>query len=399
MSGVSHTTHWHLRQLSRLASDQKLNFDAHRSEEAIATHHLASTIFSSAPSVYSGISQNESFNGEDVKIKTVTGVVDGDEVVFQLRENVTQRPTTDRTTRFHELECQMINNIPSRYDSRYRLWLMHLSFHRIKLYFVGVFMALAFIFAGLWFIQEGKCCDDPSMSYFDVFDFTIQTAATIGYGGYSPAGRWANFLVVVLSLLNMMLVSIYSGLIFFKFASPSAKIQFSDIMTLSNVNGLPCIELRVGNCDGSNNVLIDIYARMTYQFVIKYLDEKGQERSFGQTEELRLLSSRRHELTDLTWTLRHVIDEHSPLFGLDLLKPPGNSIFEFRVCLNATQKVTGSSVYSHVGYEVMDLMIGHRFVDQVSRDPISKKIICDFSKLNDTMAHPVWYPISRREVG
>jgi inward rectifier potassium channel len=396
MPGASHSTPWQLRQLSRLASGHKLNGEGGNSKGATATQ-MAAAVFSSAPSVSCGTSQHESLNGDEVR--TVTGIVDGDEVVFQLRENVTQRPTTDRTTRFQEREFQMINNVPSRWDCRYRLWLMDFSFPRVKLLFVGIFMALAFLFAGLWFIQEGKCCDDPSMSYADVFDFTIQTAATIGYGGYTPSGRWANFLVVVLSLLNMMLVAVYSGLIFSKFASPSAKIQFSDIMTLSNVNGVPCIELRVGNCDGGNNVLSDIYARMTYQYVIKYVDERGQEQSFGQTEELKLLSSRRHELTDTTWTLRHVIDEHSPLFGLDLLEPPGNSIFEFRVCLNATQKVTGSSVYSHVGYEVMDLMIGHRFVDQLGRDPITMKNVCDFSKINDAMPHPVWYPISRREVG
>jgi Inward rectifier potassium channel C-terminal domain len=119
---------------------------------------------------------------------------------------------------------------------------------------------------------------------------------------------------------------------------------------------------------------------------------------FAHTVELPLLSSRHHELTNVMWTIRHVIDEHSPLFGLDLLVPPGNSIIEFRVCLNATQKVTGSSVYSHFAYEVMDLMIGHRFVDQISWDPITKKGCCDFAKINDTVPHPVWYPTSRSKV-
>ncbi|CAB9507125.1 K channel, inward rectifier [Seminavis robusta] len=364
---------WHLRQFHRRASSHRVGNESDGTKKHENTllslgkdTQSAHAIFSKAPSDYFECSQNGGFIVQDGK--TVTGKIDGDEVVFELREDVSQKPTTDRTQRFDDRNFKSINNEPSRWDIR-----------------------------GLWFIEEDKCCGDPDMSFLEVFDYAVQTSFTIGYGGYVPQGIWSNFLVVLISLFAIMQIGIYTGLLYFKFSCPVAKIQFSDVMTLSNVNGLPCIELRVGNCDGSRNNLIDVSARMTYQYTIKYMDEKGHERMFAQTEELMLLADRRFELREVVWTLRHVVDEHSPLYGLDLLEPPGSNIVQFDVCINATQKITGAPVFAHTGYEIVDVMIGHRFVDQIEYDRVTRSGFCDYAKMDDTVPHPVWYPTARRQ--
>jgi hypothetical protein len=58
-----------------------------------------------------------------------------------------------------------------------------------------------------------------------------------------------------------------------------------------------------------------------------------------------------------------VIDETSPLFGLNLHEFPGNSILAFRVTINAFQELTKSPIAATTGYEIQD-----GFEDQVSFD-------------------------------
>lgn len=110
--------------------------------------------------------------------------------------------------------------------------------------------------------------------------------------------------------------------------------------------------------------LTSLYSRrLTYSYRIPYKDHNGQEKFFGQTEELKLLSSRQHGLRD-PWTLRHVLDESSPLFGLHFDEHPANKIYVFTLSVDAVQELTKSTVnvqvrgksevpqYSHMCLEV-----------------------------------------------
>jgi len=217
----------------------------------------------------------------------------------------------------------------------------------------------------------------------------------VGYKGYVPKGFYANFLVVMISLLSMMLNAVYGGLLLLKFIAPSAKIKFSDVITLSNINGVPCLELRVGNEDGSANNLLDLHARLTYSYRTEYIDENGNEQFLAQTHDLVLIHNSHMKLDEIVWTLRHKIDETSPLFGLDFQVFPGNKIFAFDTCINGTQENTGSPVFSQVRYPLDHLLIGHKFVDQVRFDAETSTVTVDHGVFDDTRPHPVWYPCQR----
>jgi inward rectifier potassium channel len=367
---------WRLRGLHRQAS-QEDRLDNNEGEESnkFAMNNVCAT------DIFWG-------KGDSRERRTT---VDGQEVVFTLKENYIQRPITSRGER-QQRHMSNINVTKSHWEVRCRWWLLQYGVFPITVLYMAVFLAINFVFAALWSIQEGNCCADSTLSYTQIFDFAIQTATTIGYGGYVPVGYFSNFLVVLLSCLVLFINTVYAGLLFLKFVSPSVKMEFSDILTLSNVNGLPCLEFRIGNADGSANLLTDISVRFMYSYHIAYTDEMGAKRSFGQTEELQLLSSKRTQLDEVVWTLRHVLDEESPLFGLDLLEYPGSTIYQFEVNLNATQDVMGAAVFEHTIYQVEDIMIGHRFKDQVTWDKETGEIRCDYSKMNETVPHPVWYP-------
>jgi inward rectifier potassium channel len=255
---------------------------------------------------------------------------------------VTQRPVTSRQDRVSR-HIEIVNASRSSWEARFRFWLMHFNLLNLSLSFLAVYVVLNVIFAGLFFIDDDKCCGNPDTTFGEVFAFCVQTSATIGYGAMAPSGAVSNFLVLMLSFLATLISTLFAGLLFTKFVTPVVKIQFADVMTLCNVNGVPCLTVRIGNADGYENRLTDINVRLSYSYQIPYVDHKGEKRTFGQTDELKLLSSRQHGLLEC-WHLRHVVDENSPLFGLNFEEHPANKIHLFTLSVDAVQNLTKSSV-------------------------------------------------------
>ena len=246
-------------------------------------------------------------------------------------------------------------------------------------------------------INHNKCCDDPSQTFSELFDFAIQTSTTIGYGGYVPIGPFSNFLVFMLSFLTLIVNSVYAGLLFLQFVTPYSKLHFSDIITYSNLNGFPCLEFRVANADCINtrtiNPLVDVEARLSFNYHINYIDDiSGEQSHFGNTSYLRLLTDRRQNLNEGVWTLRHVVDESSPLFGIRFDEKPGTQIIWLRLYISAIQDISGQRIIQQTAYSIEDIMVGYRFVDQMKYDNVTKQLDCDYGKMNDIIPSPVWYP-------
>jgi len=165
-------------------------------------------------------------------------------------------------------------------------------------------------------------------------------------------------------------------------------------MVLSNIDGIPCLQIRVGNADATKNRLTDVEARLTVAYVITY-NENGKEHNLAQFRELKLMSSKRNELAEV-WTLYHVIDRDSPLFGLAFTVYPGSTIMHFQVRITCVSEITQSAVSDQTTFQTEDILIGHRFVDQIQWDKDTRVLSCDYTKMNETEAHPVWYPTSRK---
>lgn len=159
--GVGGASPWSLRSYYR----QNVQYHRGVSASALSSHHVDS-IFTKNVEV-----------GSD----TISATVDGQEVVFELRENVTSRAETRP-----RIIIQSANVTGSSIEMRLRWWIMRYSLIQITILYFVIFIGMNFLFAGLWSIQEGRCCDNESLTFTQVFDFAVQTSATIGYGGKSP---------------------------------------------------------------------------------------------------------------------------------------------------------------------------------------------------------------------
>lgn len=156
--------------------------------------------------------------------------------------------------------------------------------------------------------------------------------------------------------------------------------------------GQPCLEIRVGNTDGINNKLINAEANLVVVSHQQYwCQEDNKLKTMTQPEDLKLAVSSQHFFIGV-WTLRHFIDETSPLYGFRFDEFPGNTIYEFQLNIKAIQTLTKGEIYAQDTYSVQDVLVGHSFEDQVTYGAELRKGLFDYAKMSCTRPSLVWYP-------
>lgn len=204
---------------------------------------------------------------EAPKEQSWTTDVDGRTVTFALMNKVNGPPKISRSQRvpMRNVNKNVRHSISSRKQRvmhRIQRWLTQRDLPTLTMLHLAAFLALNTIYASIWYLEDGGCCSDHDMSFAQTFDFAVQTSSTIGYGTYHPEGYFNNGLVVFLISASICLHTVYGGLLFYKFITPTANIQFSEVITMSNVLGHACLEIRVGNADGDSNHLINAEANL-----------------------------------------------------------------------------------------------------------------------------------------
>ncbi|KIG17982.1 Kef-type K+ transport systems protein [Enhygromyxa salina] len=100
------------------------------------------------------------------------------------------------------------------------LRLLQGSWLGILVVFSLVFLLANVGFAGLY-LAGGDCISGARPgSFADAFFFSVQTIATIGYGGLVPNGTYANVLVTIESMVGLLGVALAAGVVFAKLERP-----------------------------------------------------------------------------------------------------------------------------------------------------------------------------------
>ena len=75
----------------------------------------------------------------------------------------------------------------------------------------------------------------------------MQTIATIGYGGMYPVTRYAHIVVLIEAMTGILGIALITGLTFTRFARPSARVLFSNKVTITPRDGVPHLMFRMAN--------------------------------------------------------------------------------------------------------------------------------------------------------
>src|SRR5205823_11717089 len=87
------------------------------------------------------------------------------------------------------------------------------------------------------------------------FFFSIQTFATIGYGQIGPNGLAANVIVTIEALVGLMYQALATGLLFARFARPTASIIFSRNAIIAPYAGIQSLQFRIANRRRRNEII------------------------------------------------------------------------------------------------------------------------------------------------
>jgi inward rectifier potassium channel len=264
----------------------------------------------------------------------------------------------------------------SRYDWRdpYH-FVMALSWPHFALLYVLTNLTLNLFFAVLYALQPGSVANVGPRAFGDLFFFSMETLATVGYGEFSPATFYGHVIAGAEIITGVAFTALVTGLIFVRFARPRAKILFAEQAVVANYNGRPTLMIRIGN--GRANMLTDARAKLTA--VIGEHTREGQ--FYRRAHDLPLV--RPHFATfALTWTLMHPIDETSPLAGYDAHSFATRDIRLF-LSVSGYDLTLGAEVRDSKDYAKESVVFGMRYADAVSIDE-QGRTIADLNRLSLT---------------
>lgn len=205
------------------------------------------------------------------------------------------------------------------------------------------------------------------------FFFSVQTFATIGYGTIHPVGVVPNLLVTIESYYSMIATALITGIVFARFARPTARVFFSRVAVVAPYRGINGLMFRMVN--GRSSQLIEVEAQVLFAH---FVEENGKPvRKFDFLE----LERRRVTFFPLAWTIVHPIDDKSPLFNLtadDLRKADA----EILVLLSATDETFASIVHTRSSYKAAEISFGSKFVSIYNPTREGEQLSIDIKKLS-----------------
>lgn len=173
----------------------------------------------------------------------------------------------------------------------------------------GIYLLINLVFAGLYMLGPHAIAEMPPGSFSDAFFFSVETLATVGYGHMYPESFYGHLIATLEIIVGMFGLAVITGLIFVRFSRPTARIQFSKVAVIASFDGIPHLMIRVANL--RHQAMVEPEFRMI--LLRTTITAEG--------EEMRRFRSLPLEFDHViafpaVLTIRHRIDEGSPLFRL-----------------------------------------------------------------------------------
>ncbi len=246
-----------------------------------------------------------------------------------------------------------------------------------------VFLATAFLITNVLFafayleLGDGSIENARSDSFADLFFFSVQTMATIGYGKLLPHTVAANLLVSFEAFLGLLAFGVVAGLAFSKFARPTARILFSNVGVVTRRDGVPSLMLRLAN-ERAAAVIVEAQAH-----VVVVRDERTVEgEQVRRFYDLELLH-RQNAAFALSWTVIHQLTPASPLYGAtpESLDESDTIII---VSVTGFDEAFAQTVHARHVYAARHIVWGKRFADVLSMGDDGVRRI-DYGRFHDVV--------------
>ena len=263
-------------------------------------------------------------------------------------------PHTEKVARMRVGSFEFKKKGVSRFDLRdpYHL-AVTLTWPQFLTSLLLLYLLMNGVFAIFFWLVPGSVANARPGSFLDLFFFSIETLATVGYGEMYPATLYGRVIVSTEIVCGLGFTAILTGLTFVRFSRPRAKLIYAANPVVAMHDDKPTLMVRIGN--GRAAVLVDAIAHLNILFAEVGVD--GQ--MLRRAQELRL--ERTHlPIFPLFWTLMHVVDERSPLHGYNAKRAVEASMQLF-VTIEARDPMLATTVHDLRNYSAKEICFGMRY--------------------------------------
>jgi len=243
------------------------------------------------------------------------------------------------------------------------------------------YLFLHLVFAGLYWLDAHGISgvSGPATSFIEAFFFSVHTLGSIGYGALYPSTFFTNLVVTLESFVGLILIALITGSTFSRFSKSTARILFSEAVTVHDYDGQPTMMFRVANERRKTILEARIQAYLA-------IDERTSEGHRMRRLHPLTLNSDRSPLFLLTWTVMHPIDQHSPLHGRTPRELAASGA-DIVVSFSGIDETLERPIHAHHNYPISQVLFGQGFVDMMHEADGEGQSI-DFANFNRTYSCP-----------
>ncbi len=241
-------------------------------------------------------------------------------------------------------------------------WLKFCSLILLGFLLVNIVFALLYLAGGVENF-EGIETNNTFDLFVNEFFFSTQTFTTVGYGRINPVGVYSNIISSIESLTGLLSLALATGLLYGRFSRPVAKIIYSDNAIIAPFNGVNAFQFRIANMKNDHD-MIDVETE-----VILSKEENNLRKFFNLKLEYRKIN-----FFNASWTINHIINEESPVYGLSE-KDLKDSDCEFLILIKGYDNTFAQYVNSRYSYRYDELIWGARFTNIYGRSEDGRGMI------------------------
>ncbi len=238
--------------------------------------------------------------------------------------------------------------------------LLALSWPSFFFFAIGLFFLVNCLFAQLY-LWGGHCITNTRPGHFgDAFFFSVQTIGTVGYGVMAPDTDYAHVVVSVEILTGLLGFALITGLVFARFARPTARVLFSHEALIAPHNGIPTLMFRMANQRGNHILAAEV------QLVALLNETTAEGEQLRRFYDLPLV--RHHSpVFGLSWLALHPLTADSPIAQISPTWIQAKNLV-LLVTLSGIDETLVNQVHARHAYLPETICWGRRFEDVLVRN-------------------------------
>jgi inward rectifier potassium channel len=236
-----------------------------------------------------------------------------------------------------------------------------------------LFLVANTLFASLYLLGTASIANQSPAGFAGAFFFSVETLATVGYGDMHPQTVYAHSVATFEIFVGMSGIALATGLVFARFSRPRAKILFARSAIVRPLNGRMTLMVRVANA--RQNVIAEAHAKLRLMRV----EDTHEGYTLRKIHDLTLVRNE-HPIFLLGWSLMHVIDETSPLFG-ETAESLAARDAQLLITIEGSDETTAQMMQARHAWMHGEIRWHYRYVDLMHE---ADGITCiDYTRFND----------------